>query len=704
MIVHGKQLLHAQHAPSFPLAIATKAQRKNLMMNRHLTLLLLFVFSIGSIQAQMARKIPMFEHFTQASCGPCATQNPIFEAVRTANIGNINHVAVHTSWPGVDPMYNVNPTEADAMVALYGILGVPNMIMDGVNIGGPAGVTQATIDDAASDCSPVRVRVSETGTSTRNVTINIESVGPPPAGGHVVRAFVVEDPLVYGSPPGSNGETVFPNVFRETLTGTGGAALALPAMGSSTDLTYSYTVDPSWNEPNVYVIAYVANNTTREVLNSGSSFAPDYEATACGEAFQIGAASNSFDAMVTTFGSAQNLTITLDASQPADWSAAYDFMGSTYSSSTTVSVGAGSMEDLTLNVTPGSTIGLGEYILSVESDDPAFAPQSMRFYINNGVTDLVVTNFEGFGDGSAPDAFDWSGIYSNGLSDAGRDTRAATTHLTYLRGMEAAALGSVKNLYFNVGWTFPSASDQKVQALMDFMDGGGNLFISGQDIGWEINDGAPTALNTMFYEDYLFADYISDGSSSSSSFEFDASDMYFGDAGGADIDAVYGASFVFPEQIDPMGPEASPLIYYNGDPSLNGGLRIETANYKAVYLGIGIEMIDDPALQREVVKLAHDYFYGLASGIEFEQALADAFGQNQPNPASTSTIVPLSSAGQGGMLILNDATGRMVQRHTVAAGQEQVRLDLSGLPAGLYSYHLELGARRSPAKKLTVLR
>ncbi len=674
-------------------------------MPRHLTLLSLcgLLLAAGALNAQ-ARKIPMFEHFTQASCGPCALQNPIFEPIRLNNIGNMNHVAVHTSWPGFDPMYNANTVEADAMVGLYGISGVPSMILDGSNIGGPAGVTQATIDDASSECSPIRVRVAETGTTTRNVTITVESVGTPPSGSHVVRAFVVEDPLEYGSPPGSNGETDFPNVFRETLTGTSGAALSLPAMGSSTDLSYSYTVDPGWDAANVYVIAYVANSSTREVLNSGSSFAPGYEATACGENFGSGNAAASFDASVSTFDAPQNLTISLDATQPGDWSAEFSFMGSTYSSTATVAVGASSTESLSLDVTPGSTAGLGEYILTVESDDPDFAPQSMRFFINNGVTDLVVTNLEGFGDGSSPDAFDWSGIYTNGLDDAGRATRASTSHLTYLRGMEAEALGSVINLYYNVGWTFPSATDDKVQALMDFMDAGGNLFISGQDIGWEINEGDPTPLNGMFFEDYLHADYISDGAPSSNSFEFVDTDMHFGSAGGADIDPVYGAAYVYPEQIDPIDAEASPLLYYNGTPSLNGGLRIETPTYKAVYLGIGVEMIDDPALQRLVVKLAHDYFYEGISGLEFEQALAEAFGQNRPNPAGYTTIIPLASASEGATLKLSDATGRVLRSIPVASGQQQLELDLSGLPNGLYTYYLEQAMQRSPAKKLTVLR
>lgn len=664
------------------------------------------LLAAAPLHAQLARKVPLFEHFTQASCGPCAVQNPIFEPVRQANLGNLVHVAYHTSWPGVDPMYSANPTESDAMVGLYGVTGVPTMVLDGTDIGGPAGVTQATVDDATASGSPLRVRVTETGTGSRNVTVTLESVGTPPSGAHVLRVAVVEDPKTYATPPGSNGETVFPNVFRDLLTSTAGQSVSLPAAGSSADYTFSYTVDAAWNEPNVFAVAWVANASTREVLNAGSAGLPGWEAVNQTAAdFQAAGASNAFNATISAFGGSQDLTITLEADQPADWDAGFSIQGGSYDASASVTVPAGAAEDLQLTVTPGASPGLGEYALVITGSDPAFAPQRLRYFVIRDVTDLVVTNYEGFGDGSSPETFDWAPIYEGGLADAGRATRAATTHLTWLRGVDAGALSGVRNLYYNVGWTFPSATDDKVLALMDFMDGGGNLFISGQDIGWEINEGNPTSLNTMFYEDYLKADYVSDGSPSSNRFAFTDTDPWFGTAAGADIEAVYGASYVYPERFDPIDATASPLLYYNDNPANNGGLRVETPAYKAVYLGIGVEMIDDPALRELAVKLAHDYFWDGLSGEAFEDALQAALlGHARPNPAADRTWIPLEGWDAEGTVEVLDASGRTVASRRVAPGQRLAEIDLTGLPAGLYAYRLRTGTRVSPAKKLTVVR
>jgi len=73
-----------------------------------------------------ARRFPLIEHFTQASCSPCAQQNPFLQAVLDVNRGAVNHIAYHTSWPGVDPMNAYNPTEVADRVSYYGVNGVPD--------------------------------------------------------------------------------------------------------------------------------------------------------------------------------------------------------------------------------------------------------------------------------------------------------------------------------------------------------------------------------------------------------------------------------------------------------------------------------------------------------------------------------------------------------------------------------------------------
>lgn len=665
-------------------------------------------------QAQLARKQPMMEHFTNASCGPCASQNPIFEPVRLDHLGLANHVAYHTSWPGTDPMYSANTTESNAMVTRYGITGVPSMVLDGSLFGGPAGVTAQTLTNAISAGSPIRIRVEETAGTDRDVTVHLDGIGAPPSGSYRLQLLIVEDPKNYATPPGSNGERNFPNVFRQTLGGTAGTIITLPATGYTDTYNFSYTVNGSWTADNVYVIAYVQNTSTREVLNSGSTRAPNYDLSpGAGEAFQPGGTSRSFFANLEEFGTgAESLTITLTADQPgaADWSANFEYDGNTYTSTATISLNGGEVKEIKVNVNSGSTSGIGEYTLEVASNDnPDFAAQRLAFYVVNNVTDLVVNSGEGYGNGvSAATYADHELLYTGGLEVASRDTRASASHYTFIRGQEAGALDGVKNIYYNAGWTFPAGSSEKVDAFKEFLDRGGNLFISAQDFGWEIMDaGSPygNANNRNFFLNYLEADYNADGSTATTSLTFDAADAWLGTGGTTNIKAEYGAANVYPDEIGANGPEATTILYYNGNPSKTGGIRTEKNGYKVVYLGTGIEMFTNDEVAQLVVKLAHDYFWDGLSGLEFDALLASALlGQNAPNPTSGFTAIPLYDWNSTGTLLISDLQGRSVLELPVAPGQVRVDADLSYLPNGLYLYTLSDGSRQTAARKLTILR
>ncbi len=70
-------------------------------------------------------------------------------------------------------------------------------------------------------------------------------------------------------------------------------------------------------------------------------------------------------------------------------------------------------------------------------------------------------------------------------------------------------------------WAFPALDSSDRNALTKYLDGGGRLFISGQDIGWDLADNLTTYPNEYnnskgasrtFYEKYLKTKYIDDGS------------------------------------------------------------------------------------------------------------------------------------------------------------------------------------------------
>lgn len=180
---------------------------------KKISFLLIISLSMGlssNLLAQ-AKKYVIFEHFTQASCAPCAQQNPFMEATLDANVGRTHHISYHTSWPGYDPMNLYNAAQVQDRVTYYGVTGVPDVLGCGNKYhGSPTGVTQTLVDNLASDAAPIRVLVSETSNGTaRTVKVKVFTVDSIPAGSYKIRVAVLEKMVDYVTPPGSNGERTF---------------------------------------------------------------------------------------------------------------------------------------------------------------------------------------------------------------------------------------------------------------------------------------------------------------------------------------------------------------------------------------------------------------------------------------------------------------------------------------------------------------
>lgn len=666
----------------------------------------------GTVYGQ-AKKYPLFEHFTQASCGPCAAQNPYFQAVFYANESNLHHVAYHTSWPGVDPMYNFNSSESDAMVDYYGVSGVPDMYINGSGIGSPAGVTQDVVNNLLAETSPIRIEVTESTTgTTRNVHIEVVTVTAVPAGTYKLKAAVVERLIDYATAPGTNGETEFPNVFRESITGTSGVTYTPAAPGSSVSFDYTYELDPVYVDDQIYALAWVQDVSSKEVLNSGSAMDPNVEVinTATNTFVQgtTGAAST-FSGEVLNLSDADGMNINIDfiADQPGDWTASYTYNGTTYTGATSAYLAPSDDIPVTLNVNVGSTAAIGEYTIVVTfPDNPELAQQVLGYYVISGVTDLIVNNEVSFGDGSPYGTYDWESMYMDGLATTGISTYAATSHFTMKKGFNSGALSDIENIYYNVGWTFPGLVDdaEKISQLMDFLDNGGNLFISGQDIGWEVNEYAayyPEAVD--FYENYLMASFVNDAASGATTLTAVTTDEWYGEVVESDISKPYGTTYYYPEQIEPNGVDAFSIFTYNAGTKI-GGVRAETSDFKTVYLGIGIEMIADEDVRNAVMAATYEYFRGDINGITYDALVQGLLGGAQPNPAVNSTMIPMQNIDRDMQLTVTDITGQVVYNAAIAAGTTAYTLNTEDLSSGMYFYFLTDGASRTQTEKFNVVK
>lgn len=86
------------------------------------------------------------------------------------------------------------------------------------------------------------------------------------------------------------------------------------------------------------------------------------------------------------------------------------------------------------------------------------------------------------------------------------------------------------------------------------------------------------------------------------------------------------------------------------------------------------------------------------------QALAK-LGQNIPNPADHSTIIPFSipqGCNNASINIIETATGRVLRSVAINCNQTQLKLDAGQLPAGTYSYALYVDGKIIASKQMVI--
>lgn len=231
--------------------------------------LLLSVLSIP-ILGQTNPKYVLIEHFTNTWCPICASRNPGLHTLIQKYPKNVHHVSFHPPYPYSGcPLYQYNKTENQARANHYNIQGSPSIVVNGgAVIGGNPLLTESSLKAEITKTSPVSVIVTETKNGgSRTVKIKIKSASVI-NGSLKLYAMIVEKNLRFTA---SNGELDHYNVFRKFLTPATGQPITI-ANTVDQNFDFSFQDEASWKSDEIYVLAYLQNENTKEVLNSGTRF------------------------------------------------------------------------------------------------------------------------------------------------------------------------------------------------------------------------------------------------------------------------------------------------------------------------------------------------------------------------------------------------------------------------------------------------
>ena len=209
------------------------------------------------------QKIPMIEHFSSSTCGPCVSVNSTMLSFCNNHPGQFTYTKYQMNWPGNgDPYYTA---EGGTRRTYYGVQAVPQCFLDGVDQG-YAAVATSVFDEHYAEPAFADVRGSF-NVSGNTITVKVDFMSYYDM--TTEKCFVsVNEKETHGN-VGSNGETSFHHIFMKFLTSASGTALNIPAGGCQ---HFEWTQDLSSTHveemTDLEVAAWIQNMSTHEVINS----------------------------------------------------------------------------------------------------------------------------------------------------------------------------------------------------------------------------------------------------------------------------------------------------------------------------------------------------------------------------------------------------------------------------------------------------
>ncbi|HET6167614.1 MAG TPA: hypothetical protein VFE07_12365 [Marmoricola sp.] len=288
-------------------------------------------------------------------------------------------------------------------------------------------------------------------------------------------------------------------------------------------------------------------------------------------------------------------TDTYSVATSGAWAAAVYDATCTTPLTTTSSVAAGDSVDVCVKVAVPADATEAQSndttVTATSSADPSVSDSATLTSLAAQFDTLVVDE-----DGGGPDVQSYyeDALAANGISFGSWDLAAEPV-------LSASYLAAHKNVVWFTGNSYPAPLGGYEAALKAFLDGGGRLFMSGQDI---LDQAAGT---TSFVSDYLHIDW--DGTEvqndqATADVHGVSGDPVSDGIGAVPLDhSVLGANFE--DEITPIAPATSAFTDDNGEPD---ALTVSDGGYKVVFLAFPFEAYGSAAQKADLMQRAFTYF------------------------------------------------------------------------------------------------
>ncbi len=591
--------------------------------------------------------------------------------------------------------------DSDARITYYGNNGMPHILFNGGSmlVGAGTDVVDGTVynpivQSMLDDATPLKLSISSFSFDalSGHVTVDLELEGDlDNISSTKLRVAVLEDDLI-------SGGTHYHNVLRDMLPDQ---TITISSSGETQQITIPFTPDNSWVVEKMRLLAFVQDDSSKEVLQSCNTRpTPDYSSRyyVLGDRIMIDSGEVVFgeSALFNTGTMTDTYDVSLETdSLPAGWGASFSYEGA---DQTNLTLTMDPDERALFNVTiDAATAAEGEVVLVFHSQSGQAADRRITFKVISPEVNILLVDDDG--------GQDYESLYfMPALDDVGKSyatwDRAST-------GLSSAVLENFDVVVWQCGWAFPTVDAADRAALSTYLDGGGNLFITGQDIGWEMDDEGGAA--AAWYTNYLHADFVGDDSGMLTL------DGVAGDAISDGLSlAISGGDGAnnqdYPSDIDPADASGSVILTY--DASRNGAIKVDTGVYKVVYLAFGYEGINNAADRSALMQGIIGWLSPVAAAAGDNIPTKTMLVGNVPNPFNPMTEIKfnvgINSRVKLGVYDVKGHLVRHLDQGMLVAGEHSAvwnGLDNSGrtLPSGTYFCRVE-GAGSSESVKMMLVR
>jgi archaellum component FlaG (FlaF/FlaG flagellin family) len=519
------------------------------------------------------------------------------------------------------------------------------------------------------------------------------------------------------SSPQPNGERNFFSICRKMLPNAGGSTFTIPDPGDSTVITLQYVPTAAFlqavNMDSLRVVAFIQDDNTSQIYQSNMfDLNQNYMATiSTPDKYYFGASTGTavYRAYIKNIGlfpDTYNINISFDG--PAGWANTFTTINGTFNLGETdaVSVSPGDSTEVEVNVNGNSINGYGKTTVHFISNQGSFGNVEFR-YTTFGLNVLVVD------DDGGPN---YEQYIENELVSLNAEYGIITSDFI---PANADSLNTFNIIVWNTGITEPGISADEMDVIKTFLDDGGNLYLNGVDIAYQLADPASpyyTSETIDFFTSYLHSSYILREHSAVITLGISGDPITDGLGmmnltGGTGANTINHSQGRYVNQISAEGMYNANILSFWQKPNEHPAIRaFHGFSGKVVFTAFGFESI---ALAERRALFAQRIIDWLNIPVSVEDSNSDLLPgtfdlqQNYPNPFNPETTIEFKVSNTAPVLIkVYDLIGRetaVLVNEVKQPGIYRVSFDGGNLASGVYFYKMIAGDFSS-VKKMSLLK